>query len=182
METQCPQCERPYGKRKRCYYCHGKQRSGETQKCQQCGKEFYAARWQIADTKRNQGTYCSKQCLFDSQKLEGTGHRYQRKDGYIAVYYPSHPDAPQSGWMLEHRLVAEQKYGRRIEKHEHVHHINAVRDDNRPENLEVIDAGTHGGLSNKRGAELRRAMRNEMEQMRAELDAYHARYGPLPEE
>lgn len=181
MEDQCEQCGRPYGKRRRCYYCHGKQRSGETRKCQQCGKEFYAARWQIADTARSQGTYCSKQCLFDSQRIDGTGYSYKRKDGYIAVYYPKHPDAPKSGWMLEHRLVAEQKVGHRIDRKAHVHHINGVKDDNRPENLEIIDSSSHAGISNKRGQQLRRGMREELEQLRAEVAEYRKRYGPLKE-
>lgn len=40
-------------------------------------------------------------------------------------------------WALEHRHVMEQKLNRPLRRCESVHHINGIRDDNRPDNLEL---------------------------------------------
>lgn len=40
-------------------------------------------------------------------------------------------------WLLEHRVVMQALLGRPFFRGESIHHMNGIRDDNRPENLEL---------------------------------------------
>jgi len=72
--------------------------------------------------------------------------RYIRDDGYVMVYMPNHPRSRRNnGRVLEHIVVMEEKLGRPLLPGENVHHINGVRDDNRPENLELWDTNQPAG-------------------------------------
>lgn len=65
------------------------------------------------------------------------GGKHVGSDGYVWVYYPEHPNATKNGAVKEHRIVMEQQLGRYLEPWEQVHHMNADRTDNRPDNLEL---------------------------------------------
>jgi HNH endonuclease len=65
------------------------------------------------------------------------GGRTRHKAGYVMVRVPGHPRAGRGLYVFEHILVAEGLLGRYLVEGESVHHINGVRHDNRPENLEL---------------------------------------------
>lgn len=65
------------------------------------------------------------------------GGRTYHKAGYVMIKVPGHIRATRSGYIFEHILVMEETLGRYLTAGENVHHRNGVKDDNRPENLEL---------------------------------------------
>ena len=57
------------------------------------------------------------------------------RQGYKFILNRDHPYSTKRGYIAEHRLVAERCLNRYLTKKEQIHHINKIRDDNRPENL-----------------------------------------------
>lgn len=81
------------------------------------------------------------------------GRKSFRRIGYVYVYEPEHPSVvakhskdTRRGFIQEHRLVMEQTLGRYLVAGENVHHKNGVRDDNRPENLELWHRSQPSGV------------------------------------
>lgn len=73
-----------------------------------------------------------------------------RDDGYIQILQRGHLRANKKGYVLEHILAMELSLQRQITKEEVVHHINRIRYDNRPENLQVLpSAQAHMRLHSK---------------------------------
>lgn len=78
------------------------------------------------------------------------GARLITSQGYIAVRVdPEHPHAwgPPGlvgfKYAYEHVLVAMAKLGRPLGREEVAHHVNGKRDDNRPENINVLTRSLH---------------------------------------
>lgn len=63
--------------------------------------------------------------------------------GYVEIYMPDHHLTDAKGYVREHCYVWEEHNQMQIPDGWHVHHLNGVKDDNRPENLVAMPNGTH---------------------------------------
>ena len=114
--------------------------------CEVCGKPIEPRIYYRADGKLHHifmpKKYCSIQCTgmaMHLRQLDKTPGRYKDKSGYMILGGGKRGVYRQP----EHRAVMEAMVGRKLEDHETVHHKNGIRDDNRPENLELW-SGRHG--------------------------------------
>jgi len=72
-----------------------------------------------------------------------------RSDGYEYRYQLEYPRAKHRGVYVKRAvLVTEKELGRFLEPGEVVHHINGIRDDDSPENLQVVTKSEHMSLHN----------------------------------
>lgn len=70
-------------------------------------------------------------------------YRWKTKNGYIYVKLSGHHRNNARGYVFEHIVVWEQATGKALPSGWHIHHLNGVRDDNRPENLVALPSKAH---------------------------------------
>ena len=109
--------------------------------CKQCNKIF-----DVAPSVMKTKNYCSKKCYADflktipkEQHPSWKGNKGWIRRGYRYIIVDRRN-------ILEHRHFMQQKLGRKLSRHEHVHHINHVKHDNRLKNLLLISDKEHRKL------------------------------------
>lgn len=120
--------------------------------CTSCGSSMLQSK---ANAQRSEKSFCSKECLKAHRVGLSAGNKIvkRRPNGqHILIKCPNHPRKSRHGLVYEHVLVAEKSLGRFLTAKERVHHINCVKDDNRPENLFVCATDSehfkiHGSLN-----------------------------------
>lgn len=139
----CPGCSREHRTKSGNFTCRACRQQNEKHPCSLCDAP--------TDKRAQVCLAClSVQIAEHGKGPSWKGGRIKHKDhGYVLIKTPGHPRATSQNYVREHTLVMEAILGRYLLPGENVHHINGVRDDNRPENLElwVIDqpAGQRAG-------------------------------------
>ena len=122
-----------------------------TRTCRECGREFQPSSGHLrcpacrsrdlcscGERKQGKSATCANcRTVAGSSNGRWKGDRTRHKAGYVMAWAPGHPRAGKGQYVFEHILVMERLLGRHMVPQESVHHRNGVKDDNRPENLEL---------------------------------------------
>ncbi len=73
------------------------------------------------------------------------GGRHKSIAGYIYILKPDHPRANKfhDRYVAEHQLVWEKAHNQLLPEGYLIHHLNGIKDDNRPENLVALQPKRH---------------------------------------
>lgn len=120
--------------------------AGEVPTCAKCG----ARRWLKKPAKHPECYPCRGRVMRMTNRTKTpnrprpNGDRWVDRKGYVRVRVGYGQPA-----AYEHRVVMAQVLGRELLPTEDVHHINENKQDNRPENLEVVSRSVHTAHHNR---------------------------------
>lgn len=118
------------------------------QACPDCGR----LAWISIHKGRPASEYCipcaNRQRLLGKKGADSIawgGGRVHNNGGYAKVLDKEHARADTRGYVFEHIWVWEHVHSRRLPPNWVIHHLNGIRNDNRPENLKAMPRGLHIG-------------------------------------
>lgn len=113
--------------------------------CVDCGKE----RWVRLVWGKPRSPRCHSCANGKGENhIRWKGEEYQ-SNGYLFLYKPEHPRVNRRGYVKRAILVLEQKLGRPLLPNMDSHHINGIKDDDRPRNLMELSHSEHRKLQKK---------------------------------
>lgn len=133
--------------------------------CRVCGKEMRHKPSQAAVQTCSRACHALGRILRPLDRIHNGKPAKLDNHGYVMLWEPAHPNKTLKGWQYEHRLVVEKRLGRYLTSDEQVDHINGIKGDNRPMNLQVLTAGQHSSKTSITNWK--------------QLAEYRKRYGPI---
>ena len=114
-----------------------------THKCKDCSNKKNGL---LKRGKANKSKGKPRKHLSREKAANWNGGRYINKAGYVMILIKSGSTNRKSGWenyRPEHIIVMEKFLGRTLHKKECVHHIDGDKQNNRIDNLVIIDSNEH---------------------------------------
>lgn len=147
-QSLCRECDRrgalqrAYKNARTCAECGSQFLSKDRHKrCGKCRRASMKVPCPLCGAEKTRSATTCKDCLdhSGSNNPNWAGGHVRHSKGYLQVRVSGR------GYVMAHILVFEEILGRRLMPHENVHHKNGVKDDNRPENLELWSTSQPAG-------------------------------------
>ena len=152
MEVKCQLCGKGFEAKRRdaryCAECRPIKHREYGRKSDARVKRRFGGNCEVCGAAISRGSNRCRKCRFlgDHNPAWNGGH-YKGPNGYVYVYTPDHPKANMyhGRYVAEHRLVWEKANNQILPDGWLIHHINGIRNDNRPENLVALQPTGHSG-------------------------------------